>query len=214
MSGAGLGANEAKPVRTQEKGAATGPRASRPAAGTEPGEGPHQALVASVRPGAFARMRESVWMPVVLKAAGIFAGMMALAGIGAWSTLSGAGVPVALASAAPSTSVAASAAPPPLPPVAASSGSAPGASAAPSVTPPAAPAAAGITADGRVILNLATGDELTKLPRVGPKRAENIIALRQKVGRFKQPTDLLRVKGIGRKTLQLMLPKLVVDAPK
>jgi competence protein ComEA len=65
-----------------------------------------------------------------------------------------------------------------------------------------------------VILNLATADELTRLPRVGAKRAENILALRNKLGRFKQPTDLLRVKGIGRKTLQLMLPKLVLDAPK
>jgi competence protein ComEA len=70
-----------------------------------------------------------------------------------------------------------------------------------------------MTTDGKVILNIASADELTKLPRVGPKRAQAILELRRKLGRFRQPTDLLRVRGIGRKTLKLMLPLLVVDAP-
>jgi len=88
---------------------------------------------------------------------------------------------------------------------------APSASDAPGATPPAG---SGLTADGRVILNLASADELRKLPGVGQKRAEAIVALRQKLGRFKRPTDLLRIRGIGPKRLKQMLPKLVLDPPK
>jgi competence protein ComEA len=165
-----------------------------------------------------ARLKESVWMPVAGKAVAILAGMLALAGVGAWSTLQGSGVPLAMASGhspamppgeAQVPLAASTTANPPAP----SSGSAtPPSSAAPGAASP--PEVSGIAPDGRVILNLATADELTRLPRVGAKRAENILALRKKLGRFRQPTDLLRVKGIGRKTLQLMLPKLVLDAPK
>jgi competence protein ComEA len=155
-------------------------------------------------------------MPIAGKAAAIFVGMLALAGVGAWSTLQGAGVPLAMAS---SNASAATTPEAPVPPAGGATAS-PVASPSASTSPPApsdaasAPAVSGLTPDGRVILNLATADELTRLPRVGAKRAANILALRNKLGRFRQPTDLLRVKGIGRKTLQLMLPKLVVDAPK
>jgi competence protein ComEA len=71
----------------------------------------------------------------------------------------------------------------------------------------------GITADGKVILNLATLDELTRLPGIGQKRAEKIVQLRERLGRFKKPTDLLRIKGIGPKSLRKMLPHLVLDPP-
>jgi competence protein ComEA len=77
----------------------------------------------------------------------------------------------------------------------------------------APPSSAGVTSDGKVVLNEATAEELLKLPRVGPKRAQAIIEMRRRLGRFHQPTDLLRVKGIGRKTLRLMLPLVVVDDP-
>lgn len=73
--------------------------------------------------------------------------------------------------------------------------------------------ATGITADGKVVLNRATADELTRLPGVGQKRAEKILELRARLGRFKSPNDLLRVKGIGPKSLRKMLPHLVLDAP-
>jgi len=71
----------------------------------------------------------------------------------------------------------------------------------------------GLTAEGKVILNLASAQELTQLPGVGVKRAQAIVALRTKLKRFKQPTDLLRVKGIGPRGLKRMLPHLVLDAP-
>jgi competence protein ComEA len=70
-----------------------------------------------------------------------------------------------------------------------------------------------LTKDGRVVLNTAGRDTLTRLPRVGAKRAEAIVALRTRLGRFRRVTDLLRVKGIGPKTLRLILPHVVLDLP-
>lgn len=70
----------------------------------------------------------------------------------------------------------------------------------------------GLTADGRVILNLASAAELQRLPGVGAKRAAAILALRQRLGRLRRPSDLLRVKGIGPRLLERMLPVIVLDA--
>jgi competence protein ComEA len=72
----------------------------------------------------------------------------------------------------------------------------------------------GMTADGKIILNTATATQLDKLPSVGMKRAEQIVALRERLGRFKSLNDLLRIKGIGVRTLKKMLPMLVLDPPK
>lgn len=71
----------------------------------------------------------------------------------------------------------------------------------------------GVLADGRVVLNLASAIELRRLPGVGTKRAEAIVALRQRLGRFKRASDLLRIKGIGPRTFERMLPKLVLNPP-
>jgi competence protein ComEA len=79
-------------------------------------------------------------------------------------------------------------------------------------TPPQAPEA-GITSDGRIVLNTANAAQLDRLPSVGPKRAEQIVALRTRLGRFKSLNELLRIRGIGRKTLAKMLPLLVLDEP-
>ncbi|HTV20435.1 MAG TPA: helix-hairpin-helix domain-containing protein [Polyangiaceae bacterium] len=62
-----------------------------------------------------------------------------------------------------------------------------------------------------VVLNRADAAELQRLPGVGAKRAEAIIALRARLGRFRRPGDLLRIKGIGPRTLERMLPHLVLD---
>ena len=98
-------------------------------------------------------------------------------------------------------------------PITAASSPPPSASAEGSGNAPAVAAPMGVTADGRVVLNAASAEELTKLPGVGPKRAEAIVALRTKLKRFRQVTDLLRVKGIGPRGLKRMLPHLVLDAP-
>ncbi len=72
----------------------------------------------------------------------------------------------------------------------------------------------GVLADGRVVLNAANETELQALPRVGPTRSRKILELRQKLGRFRSVRDLLRVKGIGTKTLLTMRDKVVLDDPE
>lgn len=76
-----------------------------------------------------------------------------------------------------------------------------------------APAGSGVTADGKVILNLAQEADLRRLPGIGPKRAEAIIKLRERLGRFRKATDLLRIKGIGPKGLERIKPHFVLDPP-
>jgi competence protein ComEA len=62
-----------------------------------------------------------------------------------------------------------------------------------------------------VNLNLASAAELRVLPGIGAKRAEAIVALRQRLGRFRRPGDLLRIKGIGPRTLERLLPQVSVE---
>jgi competence protein ComEA len=82
---------------------------------------------------------------------------------------------------------------------------------------PAAPAepapGGGLLPDGRVVLNDATETDLTRLPGIGPSRAQAILALRQRLKRFRAVEDLLRVKGIGRKMLRRLRPSVVLDRP-
>jgi competence protein ComEA len=94
--------------------------------------------------------------------------------------------------------------------VSAASASAP--RAPPCPTASAAPAA--VTSDGRVILNLAGIDDLRKLRGIGPKRAQAIVELRQKLGgRFKSLRDLARVRGLGARSLARLEPLVVLDPP-
>ena len=87
---------------------------------------------------------------------------------------------------------------------------------APSSTPIVVTAAAPsrrATPDDPVYLNVASREDLRRLPGIGDKRAEAILALRQKLGRFRQVEDLARVKGIGRATLRKLRPLVRLDAP-
>lgn len=70
-----------------------------------------------------------------------------------------------------------------------------------------------ITADGKVILNLATEVELRRLPGIGRARARAIVEQRERLGRFRRLEDLLRIKGIGRKRLVAIRPRVVLDSP-
>jgi competence ComEA-like helix-hairpin-helix protein len=76
-----------------------------------------------------------------------------------------------------------------------------------------APASSALLPDGRLVLNEASADELDRLPGIGKKRAEDIVALRAKLGRFKKVTDLLRVRGIGPRSLEGLKERLVLDRP-
>ena len=67
------------------------------------------------------------------------------------------------------------------------------------------------SADDPVVLNTATEADLRRLPGIGPKRAEAILALRARLGRFHALEDMLKVKGLGRATLKRLRPLLRVD---
>jgi competence protein ComEA len=151
-----------------------------------------------------------VWTKVLAKCAGVGAGMLALAALGA-SSLAERGTPVSVRSAEPRAAGMLGA-------VAARSSDA-----RPATVPSATPASDGgapreassdaVTADGKVILNRADETALCRLPGVGKKRAQAILALRDKLGgRFKTLSQLLRVKGIGPKALAKLTPHLVLDA--
>ncbi len=66
---------------------------------------------------------------------------------------------------------------------------------------------------GTVNLNTASVDELMELPGVGPSKAEAILAFRKARGGFKKVEDLMKVKGIGRKTFQKLRPFLALNGP-
>ena len=53
-----------------------------------------------------------------------------------------------------------------------------------------------------VSINTADIDELTLVPNIGKVTAENIIAYRNQNGLFQSIDDLVKVKGIGAKTLE------------
>lgn len=67
-----------------------------------------------------------------------------------------------------------------------------------------------ITAAAPVDLNTADAKTLAALDGIGPQKAQAIIDYRQEHGPFKSVDDLLKVKGIGKKTLDANREKLVV----
>ncbi|MDO5308125.1 MAG: helix-hairpin-helix domain-containing protein [Planctomycetia bacterium] len=61
-------------------------------------------------------------------------------------------------------------------------------------------------------LNEATSADLKLLPRIGPTLAGRIIEYREENGDFNEVSDLLNVRGIGVKTLDVIAPYLRVQA--
>jgi len=64
--------------------------------------------------------------------------------------------------------------------------------------------------NGVVNINTATEAELVRLPGIGPSKARAILELRGRMGSFSRVENLLRVRGIGRKTLQKLRPMLAL----
>ena len=56
---------------------------------------------------------------------------------------------------------------------------------------------------GKININTATVKELVKLNRIGPKYAERIVQYREANGPFVRVEDIVMVKGIGPKTLDV-----------
>lgn len=77
----------------------------------------------------------------------------------------------------------------------------------------AAPARAA-SPGARLDLNTATAADFETLPRIGPALAARIVALRDQLGGFRSPDDLLRVRGIGAKTLDRLRPLVHAASPE
>lgn len=55
----------------------------------------------------------------------------------------------------------------------------------------------------KININQASVEEIAVLKNIGPKYVERIVEYRQANGPFKSPEDLMKVQGIGPKTLEL-----------
>jgi competence protein ComEA len=64
-----------------------------------------------------------------------------------------------------------------------------------------------------VNINQATSAELARLPRVGVKLADRIVAHRTGHGPFRRIEDLMEVKGVGEKFFTALKPYLAVSGP-
>ena len=63
---------------------------------------------------------------------------------------------------------------------------------------------------GKININTANAKELAKIPGIGKKKAQQIIARRTDKGWFKTPYELQEIKGIGKKTVEKFLALVVV----
>jgi competence protein ComEA len=90
------------------------------------------------------------------------------------------------------------------------------AAAAPAAAPSAGGSRSRATPDDPVDLNTASADDLRRLPGVGAKRADAILALRARLpgGHFRQIEDLLKVKGVGRAMLRRLHPLVRLTSPR
>ena len=168
----------------------------------------------SLTGGIARRLAGSPWARPLAKVALGLLGLVVLAGIGQYSARASVH-PAASVEASLAPALLASVAPAPSPaPTAGDAGTSPIALDAPDASPAPRAHSARATPDDPVVLNTATADDLRRLPGVGEKRALAILELRAKLGRFKQVDDLLRVKGIGRKSLAKLRPLVRLDEPR
>lgn len=80
----------------------------------------------------------------------------------------------------------------------------------------AAPAPSkGAAADAKPVdINTASATELESVPGIGKSLAQRILTFREKNGAFGSVDDLLKVQGIGEKSLEHLRPYLVVSKAK
>jgi competence protein ComEA len=68
-----------------------------------------------------------------------------------------------------------------------------------------------LNAEQKEMININTADvkEMMKLPGIGKKKAEDIIAFRQENGGFNDVSDLKKIDGIGKKTFEKIKERIV-----
>ena len=78
---------------------------------------------------------------------------------------------------------------------------------------PAAPKASATEASP-VDLNTAASSALESVPGIGKSLSQRILAFRDKNGPFQNVDDLLKVQGVGEKSIQKLRPYLTVSKAK
>ncbi|MBI4682265.1 MAG: helix-hairpin-helix domain-containing protein [Nitrospirae bacterium] len=63
----------------------------------------------------------------------------------------------------------------------------------------------------KIDINKATVNELAKLPGIGKKKAEAIVAYRNEKGKFNSVDDLKKIDGIGAKTFEKIKEHLAAE---
>ncbi len=87
------------------------------------------------------------------------------------------------------------------------------------VTPDAGAPSRDPTQVGRLLdaqpldVNRASAEELQLLPRIGPTLARRIVEERERGGPFRTVQDLTRVRGIGPRTVERLMPLATAELP-
>jgi competence protein ComEA len=63
----------------------------------------------------------------------------------------------------------------------------------------------------KININTASPAALMQLKRIGPKLSERIVEYREKHGPFDRPEDIVQVRGIGPKTLELNRDRIITE---
>jgi len=66
-------------------------------------------------------------------------------------------------------------------------------------------------APAKININVATAEELERLPNIGKLKAERIVEYREENGDFTSAEDIIKVKGIGEETLETIRDLIRVE---
>jgi competence protein ComEA len=75
----------------------------------------------------------------------------------------------------------------------------------------AEPARVATAAVARININTASVKDLQGLPGIGQVTAERIVAHRTEKGQFKSVNDLLKVKGVGEKSMEKIRERISIE---
>lgn len=65
---------------------------------------------------------------------------------------------------------------------------------------------------GLVNINTASIEQLMTLDGIGESYAKRIVEFREKNGPFQKPEDLLKIKGVGEKTLEINKDRIILSS--